>query len=101
TEWLGLSPTFWLILGGAAILYVFTRWELHVVARGDEPLVQPGRSRTPGCAWVSRCSSSSTSPKGGSSSSSRCSSRSPWVCRPPPPACAFFRCPCPCCWPRC
>jgi MFS family permease len=42
TQWLGLSPTFWLILGGAAILYTFTRWELHVVAQGNEPLVQPG-----------------------------------------------------------
>ena len=45
TEWLGLSPTFWLILGGGAVLYLLTRWELHVVARGDEPLVQPGMLR--------------------------------------------------------
>jgi MFS family permease len=43
--WLGLSPVFWLILGGIAVLYLFTRWELHVVAAGREPLVAPGMLR--------------------------------------------------------
>jgi MFS family permease len=45
TAWLGLSPVVWLILGGAGFLYAFTRWELHVVARGGEPLVKPGMLR--------------------------------------------------------
>ncbi|HEX6423608.1 MAG TPA: MFS transporter [Acidimicrobiales bacterium] len=40
--WLGLSPVVWLILGGVAVLYLFTRWEQRVVRRGDEPLVRPG-----------------------------------------------------------
>ncbi|HET7490066.1 MAG TPA: MFS transporter [Acidimicrobiales bacterium] len=42
TAWLGLSPTIWLILGGAAIVYLFSRWELAVVRKGGEPLVKPG-----------------------------------------------------------
>jgi len=41
-QWLGLSPVIWLILGGLAVLYLFTRWELRVVAAGREPLVPPG-----------------------------------------------------------
>jgi Na+/melibiose symporter-like transporter len=44
-EWLGLSPVIWLILAGLATLYVFSRWEAHVVARGGEPLVRPGTLR--------------------------------------------------------
>lgn len=47
TEWLGLSPVIWLILGGGAVLYLFTRWELRVVARGGEPLVRPGMLDNP------------------------------------------------------
>jgi MFS family permease len=45
TAWLGLSPTVWLILGGAGVLYAFSRWELRVLARGGEPLVKPGTLR--------------------------------------------------------
>ena len=45
TDWLGLSPVIWLILGGGAVIWLFTRWELHVVARGREPLVRPGMLR--------------------------------------------------------
>lgn len=41
-RWLGLSPVLWLLLGGLAILYAFTRWEQRVVGHGGEPLVQPG-----------------------------------------------------------
>jgi MFS family permease len=44
-DWLGLSPVVWLILAGVAVLYLFTRWELRVIDRGDEPLVQPGMLR--------------------------------------------------------
>jgi MFS family permease len=44
-EWLGLSPVIWLMLAGVAVLYLFTRWELRVVAHGQEPLVQPGMLR--------------------------------------------------------
>ena len=44
-EWLGLSPVVWLILGGLAVLYLFSRWERHVVRRGGEPLVRPGMLR--------------------------------------------------------
>jgi MFS family permease len=44
-EWLGLSPVIWLILGGLAVLYLFSRWELGVVRRGGEPLVRPGMLR--------------------------------------------------------
>lgn len=43
--WLGLSPVVWLILGGLAVLYLFTRWEQRVVRRGGEPLVRPGTFR--------------------------------------------------------
>ena len=45
--WLGLSPVLWLILAGVGVLYLFTRWELRVVERRDEPLVQPGMLRNP------------------------------------------------------
>ena len=45
--WLGLSPVLWLILAGVGVLYLFTRWELRVVERRDEPLVQPGMLRKP------------------------------------------------------
>src|ERR671910_994184 len=46
-EWLGLSPVVWLLLAGGAVLYLFTRWELRVVEKHDEPLVQPGMLRNP------------------------------------------------------
>jgi MFS family permease len=41
-EWLGLSPTIWLVLGGALVLWLFTMWENRLAARGGEPLVTPG-----------------------------------------------------------
>jgi MFS family permease len=44
-EWLGLSPTLWLILGGLAIVRLFLSWEMHVVRAGREPLVRPGTLR--------------------------------------------------------
>ncbi|MBV9334880.1 MAG: MFS transporter [Solirubrobacterales bacterium] len=40
-QWLGLSPTIWLILGGGIVLYLFIAWENHRLAGGAEPLVNP------------------------------------------------------------
>ena len=39
-EWLGISPTVWLILAGALIIRIFFAWEARVVAGGREPLVR-------------------------------------------------------------
>ena len=36
---LGLSPTIWLIIFGAVLLYLFAMWETRVKARGKEPLL--------------------------------------------------------------
>jgi MFS family permease len=41
-SWAGLSPTVWLILGGIFVLWIFSRWEVRRVSRGEEPLVRPG-----------------------------------------------------------
>jgi MFS family permease len=46
-EWLGLSPTIWLILAGGAVAWLFFEWENRLVARGEEPLVDPAILRTP------------------------------------------------------
>jgi EmrB/QacA subfamily drug resistance transporter len=46
-EWLGTSPTVWLILAGALIIRVFFAWEARVVARGREPLVKIEMLRVP------------------------------------------------------
>lgn len=40
-EWLGLSPSIWLILAGSAVVWLFMAWESHLVERGGEPLVNP------------------------------------------------------------
>ena len=44
-SWAGLSPTVWLILAGIFVIWVFSRWEVRRVARGEEPLVRPGMLR--------------------------------------------------------
>jgi EmrB/QacA subfamily drug resistance transporter len=44
-SWAGLSPTVWLVLGGVFVIWVFSRWELRRVERGEEPLVRPGLLR--------------------------------------------------------
>ena len=41
-SWAGLSPTVWLLLGGLFVIWLFSRWEVRRVARGEEPLVRPG-----------------------------------------------------------
>ncbi|PTR21846.1 EmrB/QacA subfamily drug resistance transporter [Rhodococcus sp. OK519] len=38
-EILGLSPVFWLVLGGMLVVYAFTRWEAYLLHRGREPLL--------------------------------------------------------------
>ena len=43
--WLGLSPVTWLILGGVLVLRLFMAWETRVLARGQEPLVDPAMFR--------------------------------------------------------
>jgi MFS family permease len=40
-SWLGLSPTIWLIIAGAFVLWIFFEWENRLVARGSQPLVDP------------------------------------------------------------
>ena len=46
-EWIGLSPVIWLILGGAAVLWLFLAWENRLLAKGGEPLVDPTILRVP------------------------------------------------------
>ena len=40
-EWLGLSPAFWLMLGGGVVLWAFFGWEQRMISQGREPLVDP------------------------------------------------------------
>jgi predicted MFS family arabinose efflux permease len=44
-SWAGLSPTVWLILSGLFVIWLFSRWEVRRVSRGEEPLVRPGLLR--------------------------------------------------------
>jgi MFS family permease len=46
-EWIGLSPTIWLLLAGGVVLWLFFLWENRQLARGREPLVDPAILRTP------------------------------------------------------
>jgi MFS family permease len=45
-EWIGLSPTIWLILAGGLVIWLFAAWENRLIARGGEPLVNPAILRT-------------------------------------------------------
>ena len=45
-EWLGLSPTIWLVLAGGLVIWLFALWENRLVARGAEPLVNPAILRS-------------------------------------------------------
>ena len=47
-EWLGLSPTIWLILAGGFVLWMFFVWENHLQDRGAQPLVDPAILRVAG-----------------------------------------------------
>jgi MFS family permease len=40
-EWIGLSPTIWLILAGGLVIWLFAVWENRVIARGGDALVDP------------------------------------------------------------
>jgi EmrB/QacA subfamily drug resistance transporter len=40
-SWLGLSPTVWLMLAGLLLVWLFFRWEAHVVAGHGAPLLDP------------------------------------------------------------
>ena len=40
-EWLGLSPSIWLMLGGGLVLWLFLQWEYRRLDQGAEPLVDP------------------------------------------------------------
>ena len=44
-ELLGISATFWCILAGSLVVWVFFRWENHLVSQGKEPLVRPNLLR--------------------------------------------------------
>jgi len=46
-EWLGLSPSIWLMLGGGIVVWLFMLWENRRLARGQEPLVNPAILRNP------------------------------------------------------
>jgi EmrB/QacA subfamily drug resistance transporter len=45
TDILGLSPTFWLVLFGSMVVWVFFVWQAHLEATGREPLVRPAMLR--------------------------------------------------------
>jgi MFS family permease len=45
-EWIGLSPSIWLILAGGLVIWLFAIWENRVIARGGEPLVDPAILQT-------------------------------------------------------
>jgi MFS family permease len=46
-EWLGLSPTIWLVLGGGMVIWLFLQWEKRRLAQGREPLIDPAILRIP------------------------------------------------------
>ncbi|MFI6847897.1 MFS transporter [Kitasatospora sp. NBC_00085] len=43
--WLGISLVVWLMLSGLLLIWLFLRWEAHLVERGREPLVDPAMLR--------------------------------------------------------
>ena len=46
-EWLGLSPTIWLMLGGGLVVWAFLQWEERRLEHHAEPLVDPAILRIP------------------------------------------------------
>jgi hypothetical protein len=40
-QWLGLSPSIWMLFGGAGMLLLFGAWENRRLRRGAEPLIDP------------------------------------------------------------
>ena len=47
-QWLGLSPTVWLVLAGGVVVWLFLEWENRQLDHGREPLVDPGILRNRG-----------------------------------------------------
>ena len=41
-SWLGLSPTFWFIIAGMLVLWLFVRWLSRMERTGKEPLIDRG-----------------------------------------------------------
>ena len=39
-SWAGISPSFWLVLSGFFVIWVFFRWQARRESRGQEPLVR-------------------------------------------------------------
>jgi MFS family permease len=46
-EWIGLSPSIWLMLGGGLVVWLFIGWENRRIAHGNEPLVNPAILKNP------------------------------------------------------
>src|SRR5688500_16247974 len=44
-SWAGLSPSFWLVLAGFFVIWVFFRWQERRDSRGEEPLVRTAMLR--------------------------------------------------------
>ena len=40
-EWIGLSPSIWLMLAGGLVVWLFLQWESRRLDRGQEPLIDP------------------------------------------------------------
>ena len=40
-DWIGLSPSIWLVLGGGCVVLAFLAWENRRLAKGAEPLIRP------------------------------------------------------------
>jgi MFS family permease len=44
-SWAGISPTFWLVLGGLLVIWLFFLWQARRESRGEEPLVRTAMLR--------------------------------------------------------
>ncbi len=44
-SWAGISPSFWLILAGLFVIWLFFRWQARRESRGQEPLVRTAMLR--------------------------------------------------------
>ncbi len=44
-QWFGMSPVPWLMVAGLLLVFSFLRWEARVVARSEEPMVDPALLR--------------------------------------------------------
>ena len=100
-EWLGLSPSIWLMLGGGLVVWLFLGWENRRIAHGQRAAGQPGdpAQRRRSAAGSPR-SSSSTCCRRGCSSRCPCSCRSRLGSRRSRRASDCCRCRSRCCWRR-